>query len=127
MGSSGVEAHVGARLQAVGEDVALIARGAHLQALQIEGLRLEHPLHPMHLPQVQVSADSTELVVSGTADLVVFAVKLGDTVTTARALGPRLGPQTRILPLQNGFDNVRLIQAQVGRRQCAVALPTSLP
>lgn len=124
MGSSGVEAHVGARLQAVGEDVALIARGAHLQALQIEGLRLEHPLH---LPQVQVSADSTELAVSGTADLVVFAVKLGDTVTTARALGPRLGPQTRIVPLQNGFDNVRLIQAQVGRRRCAVALPTSLP
>ena len=114
MGSGGVGAYVGARLQAAGEDVAFIARGAHLQALQTEGMRVEHPQHPLHLPQVQVSADAADLARSGPADLVVFAVKLGDTVAAARALGPLLGPQTRILTLQNGIDSVDLIQAQVG-------------
>lgn len=114
MGSGGVGAYVGARLQAAGEDVAFIARGAHLQALRTEGLRLEHPQHPLHLPQVQVSADAADLARRGPADLVVFAVKLGDTEAAARALGPVLGPQTRILTLQNGIDSVDLIQAQVG-------------
>jgi 2-dehydropantoate 2-reductase len=114
MGSGGVGAYVGARLQAAGEDVAFIARGAHLKALQTEGLRLEHPQHPLHLPQVQASADAAELARSGPADLVVFAVKLGDTEAAARALGPVLGPQTRILTLQNGIDSVELIQAHVG-------------
>lgn len=114
MGSGGVGAYVGARLQAAGEDVAFIARNAHLQALQTEGLRLEHPQHPLYLPQVQASADAAELARSGPADLVVFAVKLGDTEAAARALGPVLGPQTRILTLQNGIDSVDLIQAHVG-------------
>lgn len=114
MGSGGVGAYVGARLQAAGEDVAFIARSAHLKALQSEGLRLEHPRHPMHLPKVQASADVAELAHSGPADLVVFAVKLGDTEAAARALGPVLGPQTRILTLQNGIDSVELIQAHVG-------------
>lgn len=114
MGSGGVGAYVGARLQAAGEDLAFIARGAHLQALQTEGLHLEHPLHPLHLPQVQASDDAAELARRGPADLVVFAVKLGDTAAAARALGPVLGPQTRILTLQNGIDSVDLIQAHVG-------------
>lgn len=114
MGSGGVGAYVGARLQAAGEDLAFIARGAHLQALQTEGLRLEHPQHPLHLPRVQVSADAAELAASGPADLVVFAVKLGDTEAAARALAPVLGPQTRILTLQNGIDSVELIRAHVG-------------
>ena len=46
MGSGGVGAYVGARLQAAGEDVAFIARGAHLQALQTEGLHLGAPAAP---------------------------------------------------------------------------------
>lgn len=114
MGSGGVGGYVGARLQAAGEDVAFVARGAHLQSLQAEGLRLEHPEHPLHLPRVQASADAAELARSGPADLVVFAVKLADTAAAARALGPLLGPQTRILTLQNGIDSVDLIQAHVG-------------
>ena len=114
MGSGGVGAYVGARQQAAGEGVAFIARGAHLQALQSDGLHLEHPQHPLHLPQVRASEDVAELARGGPADLVVFAVKLGDTAAAARALGPVLGPQTRILTLQNGIDSVDLIQAHVG-------------
>jgi hypothetical protein len=52
MGSGGVGAYVGSRLQAAGEDVVFIARGAHLAALQKDGLRLESPVHPLHLPTV---------------------------------------------------------------------------
>ena len=52
MGSGGVGAYVGSRLQAAGEDVVFIARGAHIAALPKEGLRIESPVHPLHLPSV---------------------------------------------------------------------------
>lgn len=108
MGSGGVGAYVGARLQAAGEDVHFIARGAHLQAMQRDGLRLESPLEPLHLPQVSATEDPATL---GHVDLVVFAVKLWDTDTAARQLAPIAGPRTRILTLQNGIDSVAMIQS----------------
>ena len=111
MGSGGVGAYVGSRLQAAGEDVVFIARGAHLAALQKDGLRIESPVHPLHLPignAVQVPS------AVGPVDLIVFAVKLGDTEMAARQLEPMIGPETCILTLQNGIDSVEMITPHVG-------------
>ncbi|MGH8822189.1 MAG: ketopantoate reductase family protein [Rhodoferax sp.] len=106
MGSGGVGAYVGARLQAAGEDVSFIARGAHLQALQKNGLRIETPEHALHLEHVSATDDPSSI---GPVDLVIFAVKLWDTEAAARAMAPLVGPQTRIVTLQNGIDSVALI------------------
>src|SRR5215210_9067652 len=103
MGSGGVGAYVGGRLQAAGEHVAFIARGSHLAALQNDGLRIESPVHPLHLARVTATEDPSAI---GPVDLIVFAVKLGDTDAAARALREMIGPQTRILTLQNGIDSV---------------------
>ena len=111
MGSGGVGAYVGGRLQAAGQDVAFIARGPHLKALQNAGLRIESPVHPLYLESVTATADPAEV---GPVDLIVFAVKLWDTEAAARALAPLIGPQTRILTLQNGIDSVDMIARQVG-------------
>jgi 2-dehydropantoate 2-reductase len=111
MGSGGVGAYVGSRLQAAGEDVVFIARGAHLAALQQDGLRLESPLHPLHLPTVNAVQEPSAV---GPVDLILFAVKLGDTEAAARALAPMIGPETRILTLQNGIDSVDLITPHIG-------------
>jgi 2-dehydropantoate 2-reductase len=111
MGSGGVGAYVGGRLQAAGEEVSFIARGPHLEALQNDGLRIESPLHPLHLESVTATHDPSAI---GPVDLIVFAVKLGDTEAAARALGSLIGPQTRILTLQNGIDSVEMITGQVG-------------
>lgn len=111
MGSGGVGAYVGSRLQAAGEDVVFIARGAHLAALQKDGLRLESPLHPLHLPTVNAVQEPSMV---GPVDLILFAVKLGDTEAAARSLAPMIGPETRILTLQNGIDSVDLITPHVG-------------
>ncbi|MBU6438313.1 MAG: 2-dehydropantoate 2-reductase, partial [Betaproteobacteria bacterium] len=111
MGSGGVGAYVGARLQAAGERVAFIARGAHLQALQQQGLRLEGPTHPLHLPQVEATDAPSQV---GPVDLIVFAVKLWDTDAAARAMLPMIGPDTRVLTLQNGIDSVAMIRPHTG-------------
>ena len=111
MGSGGVGAYVGSRLLAAGEDVVFIARGAHLAALQKDGLRLESPLHPLHFPTVEAEQEPSAV---GPVDLIVFAVKLGDTEAAARQLAPMIGPETRILTLQNGIDSVEMITPHVG-------------
>ena len=109
MGSGGVGAYVGARLQAVGAQVHFIARGAHLQALQTQGLRIEMPGKDLHLPQVSATDDPA---VVGPVDLIIFAVKLWDTEAAAQQMQAMVGPTTRILTLQNGIDSVDLIRAQ---------------
>src|SRR3954467_1884794 len=75
MGAGGVGAYVGARLQVAGEDVAYIARGAHVAALRKNGLRLESADGVVDLPQVVASDDPNEI---GKVDIVLFAVKLWD-------------------------------------------------
>jgi 2-dehydropantoate 2-reductase len=114
MGSGGVGGYVGARLQAAGEDVAFVARGAHLQALRRGGLHIESPQQPLHLPQVVACEQPAEI---GTVDLVVFAVKLWDTDAAARAIAPLLGAHTRVLSLQNGIDSVAMIGRHVAPEQ----------
>ena len=58
-GTGGVGGYFGARLAAVGVEVVFIARGEHLQAIRMRGLRLEsvlgdvcvHPPRPVTLPR----------------------------------------------------------------------------
>jgi 2-dehydropantoate 2-reductase len=107
MGSGGVGAYVGAWLQQAGQDVSFIARGAHLDAMRRDGLRIEHPQRPLHLPRVVVSDEPASV---GPVDLVIFAVKLFDTDRAARAMVPLVGPATRVLTLQNGIDSVAMIR-----------------
>jgi len=114
MGSGGVGAYVGSRLQAAGEDVTFIARGAHLEAMQKNGLQIESPVHPLSLPSVQATQDPASV---GPVDLIVFAVKLWDTESAARLLAPMIGPHTRILTLQNGIDSVAMITPHIGSAQ----------
>lgn len=110
MGSGGVGGYAGAWLQQAGHDVSFIARGAHLDALQRDGLRIEHPDLPLHLPQVSATDDPSRV---GPVDLVIFAVKLFDTDSATQTMAPLVGPQTRVLTLQNGIDSVAMLRPQL--------------
>ena len=116
MGAGGVGAYAGARLQAAGNDVAYIARGAHLAALRENGLRLESAHGGLVLPQVVASDDPRDI---GPVDVVLFAVKLWDAEAAARTLAPLLAPHTRVITLQNGIDSVALVARHVPREQLA--------
>src|SRR3712207_6556367 len=106
MGAGAIGAYVGGRLAAAGENVILIARGAHLDAICDHGLRIESVLGDVHVNDVAATGSPAEV---GPVDLVLFTVKLYDTETAASALTPLLGPHTRVLTLQNGIDSVDLI------------------
>ena len=111
VGSGGVGGYFGGRLAATGVDVTFLARGPHLEALQTRGLRIESPKGNVHLPQVQAAENPSAV---GPADIVFFAVKLYDTESALAMLPPLVGPDTVVVPLQNGVDSVAMLTRTVG-------------
>jgi 2-dehydropantoate 2-reductase len=116
IGAGGVGGYFGARLAASGTDVAFVARGAHLKAMQTGGLRLESPKGDLHLKTVTVTDDPKTI---GPVDVVFFTVKLYDTDAAAALLPPLLGPQTVVVTFQNGIDSVDMLTKAVGREHVA--------
>ena len=116
VGSGGVGGYFGARLAAAGTDVAFIARGAHLKALQTSGLRVVSPKGDVHLPQVTATDDPSTI---GPADVVFFTVKRYDSESASALLPPLVGSQTVVVTFQNGIDSVDLLTSAVGRERVA--------
>jgi 2-dehydropantoate 2-reductase len=112
MGSGGIGGYYGARLQAGGADVTFIARGAHLNAMQDNGIALEGD-KPLHLPKVKATDDPASI---GPVDLVLFAVKLRDTEAAGRAIKPILKDGSAVISLQNGVQKDDMLAPIVGRQ-----------
>jgi 2-dehydropantoate 2-reductase len=113
MGSGGVGGYFGARLALCGADVTFIARGAHLAAMQENGLRVESPLGDMHVAKPKATDDPATL---GQVDLVLFSVKLWDTETAAHAITPLVGPDTGVISFQNGVHKDDVLRRVLGEQ-----------
>ena len=100
MGSGGVGGYFGARLARAGCDVTFIARGAHLEAMRKDGLRVESQLGNIHIEAPQATSDPASI---GTVDLVLFGVKLWDTETAANAMLPLALRQHKTRTLTTGL------------------------
>ena len=111
MAAGAVGGYFGARLQADGHEVFYIARGAHHDAMMKNGLKIESVHGDVHLPKVNVTDDPAKV---GPVDVVLFAVKLWDTETAAEQTKPLIGPDTRVITLQNGVDSYERIAPIVG-------------
>jgi 2-dehydropantoate 2-reductase len=110
VGSGGIGGYYGALLAKAGHDVAFIARGAHLEAMQRRGLTVRTPEGESTIPVTAVADSSTLAPV----DLVLFCVKSYDTDAAARALPPLMARDTAVVTFQNGVDNVEAIASVVG-------------
>ena len=106
MAAGGVGGYFGARLQQAGNEVTFFARGRHLEALRKHGLKLESP-HGSAQLKVKVFQDPAE---AGVADVVLFAVKLWDTDSAAAQIKPIVGPQTVVIPFQNGVESIERLK-----------------
>jgi 2-dehydropantoate 2-reductase len=119
VGAGGVGGYFGGRLAATGTggvEVAFIARGAHLAAMRANGLRILSPKGDVHVPRVTATDDPREI---GPVDVVMFAVKLYDADAALPQLPPLVGPETVVLPFQNGVDGVEIVTRAVGREHTA--------
>lgn len=114
MAAGAVGGYFGARLAAAGHDVFFIARGSNLAAIRKSGLKIESVHGDLHLPKPNVTDNPAEV---GPVDVVMFAVKLWDTEKAAELTKPMVGPNTRVITLQNGIDSVERIAPILGPEQ----------
>ena len=99
VGAGAIGAFLGAKMSLAGDDVYLIARGAHLQAMQANGVRVKSPegdfeAHP-------TATGDYESV--GPMDFVFLTVKAHSLTDIAPKLAPLLGPETAVVSAQNGI------------------------
>jgi 2-dehydropantoate 2-reductase len=111
VGAGGVGGYFGGRLAEAGANVVFLARGAHLEAMRANGLRIHSPIGNAHIPRIDATNDPAAI---GPVDIVLFAVKLYDTDEASRLLPSLVGPGTAVIPLQNGVDGVDIVRRAVG-------------
>ena len=111
-GTGGVGGYFGGRLAQAGEDVTFIARGEHLRAIRAKGLKVDSLNGDFVIYPAKATADVNEV---GPVDLVIVGVKAWQVPEAARAIKPLVGPNTTVLPLQNGVDAVTQLTAELGR------------
>jgi len=115
MGSGGVGGYFGGRMAAAGHDVTFIARGAHLEAIRRDGLRIEsRDMADATVDPASATDDPAEV---GPVDCVVVGVKLWDTEAAGKAMLPMLGPETTVVSLQNGVECNDILAPIVGRER----------
>jgi len=107
MGSGGVGGYFGGRLLQGGHEVTFIARGRHLAAMKANGLRISSP-HGDAL--LKVRAVEQPLEIGGPVDVVMFGVKLWDTEGAAAQIEPIVGPDTQVIPFQNGVESIERLR-----------------
>ena len=101
VGAGAIGGLLGARLAAAGEDVTLIARGAHLEAIRTGGLEVTmNDGSVVHVSDIAVTSDMTEC---GPQDLVILGVKAHQIAHVAGDLPALFGPETLVLTTQNGI------------------------
>jgi 2-dehydropantoate 2-reductase len=114
IGVGGIGAPYGAALAKAGADVTFVARGAHLAAIRENGLRIEGDRGEIHIRPAQATDDIAGI---GTVDVVLSCVKLWDVETIAEQIRAIIGPQTAVVPLQNGIDAAERMIPFLGREQ----------
>jgi 2-dehydropantoate 2-reductase len=118
MGAGAVGCYYGGMLARQGHDVTLIARPAHVAAINEGGLRLQTTGFD---EQVRLTATSDVAAVQQ-ADLVLFCVKSLDTEAAGALMRPHLQPDALVLCLQNGVDNADRLRAVLPLHAVAAAV-----
>jgi 2-dehydropantoate 2-reductase len=101
VGAGAIGGYLGAKLALSGNEVTLIARGAHLQAIQKNGLKLIMADGSTHTATPSLA--TSDMSQAGHQDVVILAVK----TTSVAALAPNLPslykPETMVVTAQNGI------------------------
>jgi 2-dehydropantoate 2-reductase len=98
-GAGAIGGYLAARLAAAGHDVSVVGRGPHLRAIRERGLVLDDRGETRTV-RLRATDRAEEL---GPQELVVIAVKAHAMTGAAPAIASLLGPDTVLLPAQNGI------------------------
>jgi 2-dehydropantoate 2-reductase len=112
-GTGGVGGYFGGRLAQAGEDVVFIARGDHLKAMLEHGLRVDSVKGDFMVNPVQATDDPAQV---GIVDVVLVGIKAWQVPEAVESMRPMIGPDTAVLPLQNGLEAPTQLATVLGER-----------
>jgi len=110
-GAGAVGCYLGGRLTRSVDEVIFIARGKHLQAMKNDGLKIDSVNGDFTVNPVRAT-DNPEDV--GIVDMVLVTVKAWQVSDAAKSLKPMVGPDTYVLPIQNGIEAPSQLSAILG-------------
>ena len=114
IGAGGTGGLYGAMLAESGEEVSLLARGAHLEAIRKHGIKVKRPTSK----DIQVKLEATSKPEDiGPVDLLLFCVKNYDTQEVLPQLLPMLKDETVVLSLQNGVEKEETMGRVLGKEK----------
>jgi 2-dehydropantoate 2-reductase len=100
IGAGAIGGYVGVKLALAGEDVSFIVRGANLEAIRNNGMKLVMHDGSEHVARnVKATNDYAE---AGVQDLVILAMKAHQLEAVANDVPKLLGPNTSVVTMQNG-------------------------
>lgn len=114
VGAGGVGGYFGGRLAQSGQDVVFVARGNQYAALRERGLRVESIDGDFTLSPAAVVQDAEEV---GPVEAVIVATKAWQVAEAAAKMHALLGPQTFLVPLENGVESVEKLTEAHGRER----------
>lgn len=112
IGAGGVGGFFGGKLALAGIDTTFVVRGATLEALRQKGLRVDSISGDFHV-DVNATDDPASI---GPVDAVLMTVKAWQLAGAARNIAPLLGPDTIVVPFQNGIEAPQVLAEIVGAR-----------
>ncbi|MDH4986332.1 2-dehydropantoate 2-reductase [Aminobacter anthyllidis] len=116
-GAGSIGCHAGACLALAGRDVTLLARHRVAEAIGAAGLRVSDiDGFDRRLDGGAIDVATAPSVLAG-ADVVLVAVKSGDTAAMAELIARHAPESAVVVSLQNGVDNAGTLRAALGRRR----------
>ncbi|MDB5799030.1 MAG: ketopantoate reductase [Paucimonas sp.] len=101
VGAGGIGGYVGAKFALAGEDVTFLVRGANLEAIRRNGIKLIEADGSMQVAtNVRATNDYAE---AGVQDLVILALKANQVEAVAEDVPRLFGPDTVVVTMQNGI------------------------
>jgi 2-dehydropantoate 2-reductase len=101
IGAGAIGGYVGVKLALAGEDVTFIVRGANLEAIRRQGVKLILQDGTEHVARnVKATNDYDE---AGPQDMVVLGMKAHQVPDVALQVPKLFGPDTVVVPMQNGI------------------------
>jgi 2-dehydropantoate 2-reductase len=111
MGTGGIGGYFGGLLAKAGHDVTVVARGAHLGALQANGLTVETTEGRAFTTPVTALS---EIGPGASVDLILVTVKSYDIDEAIETIAPGVSEDTLLLTLMNGVDSGEQLAKRFG-------------
>ncbi len=111
LGAGATGGYFGGRLAEAGVDVTFLVRPRRAEEIAKNSLVIESPVGDFTGPVKTVTAEQ----LGPEFDAVLFTCKAYDLDSAIAAIGPAMGPETRVLPVLNGVRHLDALDAAFGK------------